>query len=94
MISKKDVHYIAGLSRIHLPDAEAEGLTSDLEAILGYINKLDNLDVSDVEPTTHVLSLKNVYREDEVKPSIGQDKALSITEHKLDGSFKVPKVIE
>ncbi len=94
MISEDDVKYIAGLSRIHLRDEEVGGLQKNLEDILGYVKKLENLDTSDVEPTCHVLPLKNVCRDDVVKPSLSQDEALELSVEKSQGSFKVPKVIE
>ena len=94
MITPKDVKYIASLSRIHLRDEEIEELTKNLENILHYIAKLEKLDVSKVEPTSHVLPLKNVFREDKVKPSLTQEEALKIAVDKHHGAFKVPKVIE
>ena len=94
MITPKDVKYIADLSRIYLADDEAERLTKNLEGILHYIDKLSKLDVSHVQPTSHVLPIKNVFREDTVIPSLPQDKALSVAIEKHNGSFKVPKVIE
>ena len=94
MISEKDVKYVAGLARIHLKDEEIDRLTKDLEKILDYINKLDTLDVTEVQPTSHVLPLKNVHREDTVKPSLTQQEALKISVDSEEGSFKVPKVIE
>lgn len=94
MITDKDVKYIAGLSRIHLDPQKIDQLTGDLENILDYIQKLNTLDVSNVEPTAHVLPLKNVYREDVVKPSLSQSEALKIAVDQKNGAFKVPKVIE
>ena len=94
MISEKDVKYIASLSRIHLDPEEVKRLTKNLEDILHYIEKLKKLDVRDIQPTSHVLPIKNVYREDAVKPSLTQDAALSIAVEKHHGAFKVPKVIE
>lgn len=94
MISEKDVQYVAGLARIHLKSEEATRLTKDLEKILDYIHKLNTLDVNDVEPTSHVLPLKNVHREDTVRPSLTQQESLNISVEQQDGSFKVPKVIE
>ena len=69
MISEKDVKYVAELARIHLKDGEVDYLTKDLEKILHYINKLDTLDVTDVQPTSHVLPLKNVHRKDKIRPA-------------------------
>ncbi len=94
MISEKDVKYAASLSRIHLSDEEAKPLTKDLEKILHYVEKLQKLDVSKVEPTSHVLPIKNVYREDKVRSSLSQEEALKIAVEKIKGSYKVPKVIE
>lgn len=94
MISKEDVINIASLSRIHLEDGEIDQLTNNLEDILGYIAKLEKLDVSKVEPTSHVLALENVYRQDKCLPSLGQKAALKISTETQNGSFKVPKVIE
>ncbi len=94
MITDKDVKYIASLARIHLSDEESALFTKNLEGILHYVGKLEKLDVSKVEPTSHVLPLKNVYREDVVKPSLPQQAALKIAVEKHNGAFKVPKVIE
>lgn len=94
MISPKDVQSIASLARIYLEGHETEEITKNLESILGYISKLQTLDTSHVEPTSHVLELKNVFREDNIKPSLSQDEALSIAVEKSHGSFVVPKVIE
>lgn len=94
MISKKDVIYIASLTRLHLEEHEIERLTKNLEDILLYVKKLEELDVSKVEPTSHVLSLENVFREDEVKDSLTQKRALSFAISQQDGAFKVPQIIE
>ncbi|MCX5681476.1 MAG: Asp-tRNA(Asn)/Glu-tRNA(Gln) amidotransferase subunit GatC [Candidatus Omnitrophica bacterium] len=96
MITKKDVQYVAHLSRIHLSDEEVERFTKNLEDILGYIEKLNKLDVSSVKPTSHVLPLKNVFRKDESRPSLMQKDVikLSAESDKGKGAFKVPQVIE
>jgi aspartyl-tRNA(Asn)/glutamyl-tRNA(Gln) amidotransferase subunit C len=94
MITEKDVRYIASLSRIHLRTEEVEELTKNLEKILQFVAKLEKADVSNVEATSHVLPLKNVFREDVVKPSLGQKDALKIAVEEYNGFFKVPKVIE
>ena len=94
MISEKDVQYVAGLARIHLKDEEVGRLTKDLEKILDYINKLNTLNVEKVQPTSHVLPLKNVHREDKIRPSLTQQESLKISLEQYKGAFKVPKVIE
>ena len=93
-ITEKDVEYIAGLSRIHLQKEEVAALQKDLEGILHYVTKLEKLDTAKVQPTTHVLPLQNVYREDKPRPSLKQEEALKISVDKHNGSFKVPRVIE
>ncbi|MBF0531769.1 MAG: Asp-tRNA(Asn)/Glu-tRNA(Gln) amidotransferase subunit GatC [Candidatus Omnitrophica bacterium] len=94
MITDQDVRYVAALSRIHLREEEVDRLRKNLEDILRYIEKLNQLDVSAVEPTNHVLPLKNVLRPDDARPSLTQEEALSIAVEKSQGAFKVPKVIE
>ena len=94
MISKDDVRYVAHLSRIHLQDNEVDHLAQDLEKILDYIEKLKEPDITDVKPTSHVLPLKNVFREDTVRPSLKQEDVQKLAVSFKDGSFKVPLVIE
>ncbi len=94
MITKKDVEYIAGLARVHLKDDELEKLQTNLQSILGYVEKLSTLDITNVEPTSHALALSNVFRQDIVRPSLSQTDALKIAPEKHDGAFKVPQVIE
>ncbi|MDP8265101.1 MAG: Asp-tRNA(Asn)/Glu-tRNA(Gln) amidotransferase subunit GatC [Candidatus Aceula lacicola] len=94
MISKKDVQYISHLSRIYTDDHEAEALAKNLEGILTYIEKLKKLDIKNVKPTSHVLPLKNVFRDDILKESLGQKNATKIAVKSEKGSFKVPQVIE
>ena len=94
MITKKDVEYVANLSRLELNDADKAGFVSNLQEILSYIDKLNKLDTSDVEPTAHVLPLKNVKRNDEIKPSLLNEAALKSAPEISDGFFLVPPVIE
>ncbi len=94
MITKGDVKYIASLSRMNLKEHEIERLTQNLEDILRYIEKLKKVDVNQIQPTSHVLALDNVFREDVVRPSLRQDKAVHISKNHHNGSFQVPKVIE
>ena len=94
MITPENVKYIASLARIHLREEEVSRLTKNLEDILGYIAKLEGLDVSQVEATSHVVPLHNVFRKDEVKPSLSQKESLEIAVTQKNGSFQVPLVIE
>jgi len=94
LISDKDVRKIASLSRVHLREEEIQPLRKDLQDILNYIKKLEKLDTSKIEATSHVLQIKNVYRKDQVIPPLKQKDALSFSIDQYQGSFKVPKVIE
>lgn len=94
MITSKDVEYIASLARIHLTPEESLHMAQDLGRILDYVAALKQVNTDGIEPTSHVLHLKDVFREDEVRPSLGQKAALKIAVEQQAGSFKVPKVIE
>jgi len=94
MITKQDVKYVADLSRIKLNEDELTRLSKQLVDILNYINKLNQLDVSRIEPMSHVLHLKNVFREDKLKPSLPIQEVINISKFKENNFFKVPIVIE
>jgi aspartyl-tRNA(Asn)/glutamyl-tRNA(Gln) amidotransferase subunit C len=93
-VSRDDVEYVAKLARIELTEAEKNTLTSQLSSILGHIETLNELDTKGVEPTFHVLDVKNVFREDEVVPSLPVEEALKNAPARDGGFFKVPKIIE
>jgi len=92
-VSLKDVEHIAELARLEFDDKEKQRLTHELNDILKYIEQLNKLDTSNVEPLSHVIELNNVFREDVVHPSISTDDALKNAPAKKDTFFKVPKVI-
>ena len=94
MITQETVDYIAGLARLHMEGAESQKFAKELEAILHYVQQLQSLDVSAVKPTSHVLNVENVFRDDVVKPGLSQEQALAFSVDKLNGAYKVPKVIE
>ena len=89
-----DIKYVAHLARIALSAEEEEKLGAQLGNILGYIEKLNQLDVSTVEPTAHAVPLTNVTREDEVRPSLSNEEALHNAPAKANGLFLVPKIVE
>lgn len=93
-IEQKDVEHVANLARLELTDAEKQRFTQQLNAILKFAEKLNELNTDQVEPTTHVLKLSNVLREDEARPSLSQDVALRNAPDEDDGQFKVPAVLE
>ncbi len=89
-----DIEYVAKLARIELTSAQKKKLGKQLKDILAYIEKLKQLKVDKVEPMSHVLPLKNVFRQDKARPSLALDKVLRNAPAKEKGSFSVPKVIE
>ena len=92
-LDKKTVEYMAKLARVKLSEGQLESLSLQLGTILKYAKKLNEIDVAGVEPTTHVLSLENVYREDELRPSLNIKDVLSNAPQKEENFFKVPKII-
>jgi aspartyl-tRNA(Asn)/glutamyl-tRNA(Gln) amidotransferase subunit C len=93
-ISKEQVYHVAQLSRLKLTEEEAEQYTKILNDVLKFAEKLNELDTENIEPTSHVLPITNVLREDVVKPSIPREKALSNAPDQEDGLFRVPAVFE
>ena len=88
------IQYVANLARLALTPDEEERLSGQLNNILGYIEKLKEVDVSQVEPTAHAFPLVNVMRPDVVTGSLPQDEALSNAPSQAGGLFVVPKVVE
>ena len=93
-ITVKEIEYIAELARLHLTDEEKKLITPQLQDILSYVEKLNELDTAGVEPTAHILPLKNVWRPDERKKSLDQQKVPEMAPKKQEGMFRVPRVIE
>lgn len=89
-----NIKYVAQLARIALTPDEEKKLASQLENILGYIEKLGELDLSHVEPTAHAVPLVNVTRADETRPSLSQEEALRNAPARANGLFIVPKIVE
>ena len=89
-----DVKYVAHLARLSLTPEEEEKFQAQLGNILGYIAKLNELDVSNVEPTAHAVPLANVTRSDEVCPSLSHDEAMRNAPAQVNGLFQVPKIVE
>jgi aspartyl-tRNA(Asn)/glutamyl-tRNA(Gln) amidotransferase subunit C len=88
-----DVQKVARLARLALDDATLHRLTGELEAILGYVEKISQADVSGVEPMAHALPLHNVFREDVVTPSLPLEKVLQNAPESDGPFFKVPKIL-
>lgn len=93
MITKNDVKKIASLAKLSLSNSEMERMTKDMTQILEYVEKLNELDLKDVEATSHAVAVTNVFREDKVKPSPVKDEALKQAPEKEGNLFRVPRVI-
>ncbi len=93
-IDADQVRKVAKLGRLELTDAEVEEFTDQLGAILEYVEKMNELDTTDVEPLAHCLPISNVLRNDEVKPSLGTDSALANAPERDGPFFKVPKILD
>jgi len=93
-ISLEQVRYVAELARLELDPAEQERLTGQLNAILAYMEQLGEVDTGAVAPTSHVLPLANVLREDEPRPCLPREEALAGAPDPARDHFGVPKVIE
>lgn len=92
-ITKKEVEHVAHLARLHLGEEELTQMTAQLDTILSYVAKLDELDTSGVEPTTHAFSITNSFREDLVSDSLSQDEALANGPQNNGEAFVVPRII-
>lgn len=93
-ISKEQVKHVAHLARLAVTEEEVEQLTEELGAIIRYAEQLNELDTENVEPTTHVLDIKNVMRKDESREWITQEEALKNAPDHKDGQFRVPSILE
>ena len=82
------------LARLSLTEEEKELFGAQLSSILDYMEKLNELDTKDIEPTSHVLSISNVMREDVPRDSIAREDALSNAPDKTEKFYRVPKIIE
>lgn len=93
-IDQSQVRKVARLSRLELTEAEVAEFTSQLSAILDYVEKMSELDTSDVQPLAHCLPISNCLRQDCVKESLGTEKTLANAPQRDEGFFKVPKILD
>jgi len=93
-ITVADVEYVARLARLSLSKAETELFAGQMDAILGYVDKLNELDTADIRPTSHAVPMENAFRDDAVDTSLGVVKALANAPDRADSFYRVPKVIE
>lgn len=90
MIDREQVLHVARLARLRLTDEEVEAMTGELSSVLGHIEKIGELDLDGVEPTSHVVALENVLRPDEPRPSLPRETALAQAPDSDGVGFRVP----
>lgn len=93
-ISTTDVEHVARLARLELDDSEKKLFAEQMDTIIGYVEKIRELETDGVIPTSHAVPVENAFREDAVQPSIGLEKALKNAPLQAESFFIVPKVIE
>jgi len=91
---KMDIEKVARLARLELSGQEKETLGDQLDQILTYMEQLNRLDTTGIEPTSHAIPIYNAFREDETRPSFSREKVLKIGPEQEDGNFRVPRIIE
>ena len=93
-IDQSQVRKVAKLSRLDLTEGEVQEFTGQLSAILDYVEKMNELDTTGVEPLAHCLPVSNVLREDSAQDSLGTEKVLANAPQRDDEFFKVPKILD
>jgi len=92
-MNKEEVLYVAHLARLDLDEESIEKFAGQIDEILGYIEKLNQVETKGIKPTSHAISLTNAFRDDEEKEHIDRELALANAPEKEDGSFVVPKIV-
>lgn len=90
MLSREQVLHVARLARLQLTDQEVERFAGELSGITDWIDKIGELDLADVDPTSHVVAVENALRADDPRPSLSKDDALAAAPDPADGGFRVP----
>jgi aspartyl-tRNA(Asn)/glutamyl-tRNA(Gln) amidotransferase subunit C len=93
-ITRREVEHVARLARLGLSEEEIERMRAQLDAILNYVDKLNELETRDVPPTSHAIPMTNVFREDAVRPCLSQEEALANAPDRQEGFFRVPRILE
>lgn len=89
-----EIEKVAMLAMLQLKEGEKELFSEQMGSIINYIDKLNEIDTSGIEPTAHVLPIKNVFREDVLTPSLSRDKALQNAPERDENFYRVPKIID
>ncbi|KAB7705268.1 Asp-tRNA(Asn)/Glu-tRNA(Gln) amidotransferase subunit GatC [Bacillus aerolatus] len=93
-ISEEQVRHVANLARLAITDEEVEMFTAQLDDIIGFAEQLNELDTTGIKPTSHVLDMKNVLREDKSAPGLPREEVLKNAPDHENGQIRVPAIIE
>jgi len=93
-VDREEVEYVATLARIELGEEEKELYSEQMSTILGFFDRLREVDTENVQPTSHVVDLVNAYRSDQVRPGPGVEEVLKNTPDRADRFFRVPKILD
>lgn len=93
-VSEEEVRHIAALARLKFTDEEVTKYTKDLAGIVEFAEQLNEVDVTDIKPTAHILDIHNVFRKDDMRDSYNREKLLQNAPTKVAGCISVPKVVE
>jgi aspartyl-tRNA(Asn)/glutamyl-tRNA(Gln) amidotransferase subunit C len=93
-LTKSEVEHVARLARLELSEAEKDEFTGQLNEILNFVEKLNELDTSGIEPTAHAIPISNIFRPDKTEPSLDTELALANAPDRIGDFFKVPKILE
>ncbi len=93
-IERIDVRYVANLARLYLDDSEVDTFQGQMEGIVEYVKQIGELDLSEIEPTSHARPIQNILREDVVSPGLDHELVMDNAPREKDGQFAVPQIIE
>ncbi|WP_108671818.1 Asp-tRNA(Asn)/Glu-tRNA(Gln) amidotransferase subunit GatC [Peribacillus acanthi] len=93
-ISLDQVKHVANLARLAITEEEAQSFVKNLDAIIGFAEQLNELDTTGVQPTSHVLDIKNVFRQDEAKEGLPVEQVMKNAPDSKDGYIRVPSILE
>ena len=93
-IARQEVEHVAVLARLALNETELDQVTDQMNQMLGYVEKLNELNTDGIVPTAHAVPVENAFRDDTIRPSIGTEKALQNAPEAANNCFRVPKIIE
>ena len=92
-ITRDEVAYLANLARLAVTDAELDQFAGQLDVILGAVSRVAEVAAADIRPTSHVVALENVFRADEVRPSLPREQVLAGAPSVEDHKFRVPRIL-